>query len=80
MNGKRLSAWEWDSYRQLVGYVPQEGVLFSKSIEENVAFGREAPEDFAVPYSDSEAALRAKAGQQWFRGKDRRRAAFAELG
>jgi ATP-binding cassette subfamily B protein len=59
VNGKRLSTWEWDSYRQLVGYVPQEGVLFSKSIEENVAFGRQAPEDFAVPYSDSEAALRA---------------------
>ncbi len=59
VNGRPLSRWEWDSYRRLIGYVPQEGVLFSKSIEENVAFGREAPEDFSVPYSDSEAALRA---------------------
>lgn len=59
VNGRPLSQWDWDSYRRLIGYVPQEGVLFSKSIEENVAFGREAPGDFSLPYPDSEAALRA---------------------
>lgn len=41
VNGKDLRRLDWDSYRKLLGYVPQEGVLFSKSIRENVMFGRE---------------------------------------
>jgi len=40
INGRAISEWDWDSYRRLLGYVPQEGVLFSKSVEENVLFGR----------------------------------------
>ena len=40
VNGRALSNIEWGAYRKLIGYVPQEALLFSKSIEENVLFGR----------------------------------------
>ncbi len=43
VNGVPLARWDWESYRNLIGYVPQEGVLFSQSIEHNVLFGRQAP-------------------------------------
>ena len=43
VNGRDLRAWDAASYRARIGYVPQEGVLFSKSVAENVAFGRPAP-------------------------------------
>jgi len=43
VNGRPLSEWDREAYRRLVGYVPQEALLFSKSIEENVLFGRGAP-------------------------------------
>ncbi len=46
INGKPLSESDWESYRKLIGYVPQEAMLFSKSIEENVLFGRIAPDEF----------------------------------
>ena len=45
VNGEPLTEWSWDSYRRLIGYVPQEALLFSKSIEENVLFGRRPPEE-----------------------------------
>jgi ABC-type multidrug transport system fused ATPase/permease subunit len=40
VNARPLTEWDWDSYRRLIGYVPQEALLFSQSIEENVIFGR----------------------------------------
>ncbi len=43
VNGRPLSEWDWESFRRTIGYVPQEAVLFSKSIEENVTFGRTPP-------------------------------------
>ncbi len=45
INGEPLTKWDWDSYRKLIGYVPQEALLFSKSIEDNVLFGRRPPEE-----------------------------------
>ncbi|MFH1864658.1 MAG: ABC transporter ATP-binding protein [Candidatus Eisenbacteria bacterium] len=45
VNGKALTEWDWESYRKLIGYVPQEALLFSKSIEDNVSFGRRPPEE-----------------------------------
>ncbi len=45
INGEPLAKSDWESYRKLVGYVPQEALLFSKSIEENVLFGRTAPDE-----------------------------------
>ncbi|MBU1702601.1 MAG: ABC transporter ATP-binding protein/permease [Candidatus Eisenbacteria bacterium] len=44
VNGRLFSEWDWDSYRRHLGYVPQEGVLFSKSVAENVLFGRSVPD------------------------------------
>jgi ATP-binding cassette subfamily B protein len=45
INGRPLGKWDWDSYRLEIGYVPQEALLFSQSIEENVTFGRTPPEN-----------------------------------
>jgi len=45
VNGRPMGEVDWDSYRRLLGYVPQEGVLFSQSIRENVVFGRAVPDD-----------------------------------
>ena len=45
VNGEPLTEWDWSSYRKLIGYVPQEALLFSQSIEENVLFGRRPPEE-----------------------------------
>lgn len=43
VNGAPLGSTDWDSYRVQMGYVPQEALLFSQSIEENVTFGRAIP-------------------------------------
>jgi len=47
VNGRDLREWDWEDYRQRIGYVPQEGGLFSQSIAENVLFGRPAPAEAA---------------------------------
>ena len=57
VNGSSLESWDWDTYRVRLGYVPQEGVLFSKSIQENVLFGRTAPEDFEADDAWGERCL-----------------------
>jgi ATP-binding cassette subfamily B protein len=64
VNGRPLSDWDWDSFRTQIGYVPQEAVLFSKSIGENVLFGREVPED-ALPegvFRETDQPLELEAG------------------
>jgi ATP-binding cassette subfamily B protein len=48
VNGRPLGEWDWDSYRTALGYVPQEALLFSQSIQENVIFNREPDGDPAV--------------------------------
>jgi len=53
VNGRALSETDWDAYRTKIGYVPQEAVLFSKSVRENVLFGRDVPGE--APESDEEA-------------------------
>jgi ATP-binding cassette, subfamily B, multidrug efflux pump len=45
LNDRSLGDWDWTSFRDRIGYVPQESHLFSETIEENVAFGR--PSDAA---------------------------------
>jgi ATP-binding cassette subfamily B protein len=41
--GERPAAdWDWPTLRSRIGYVPQESLLFSETIEANVAFGRDA--------------------------------------
>jgi ABC-type multidrug transport system fused ATPase/permease subunit len=40
INGRPFREWEWPSVRARIGYVPQESLLFSETIAENVSFGR----------------------------------------
>jgi ABC-type multidrug transport system fused ATPase/permease subunit len=46
INGRDFSDYDWADLRGRIGYVPQESLLFSETIEENVAFGRSASEDW----------------------------------
>ena len=39
--GRVLAEWDWTALRSRIGYVPQESLLFSETIEENVSFGRD---------------------------------------
>lgn len=41
VDGHDITTVAIDSYRRLIGYVPQEAQLFSRSIRENVAYGGE---------------------------------------
>jgi ATP-binding cassette subfamily B protein len=43
---RRIEEWHWPAFRARIGYVPQESLLFSETIEHNVAFGREVDADF----------------------------------
>ena len=65
INGRPLSDWDWDTYKTLLGYVPQEGVLFSKSIRENVVFGRAVPGESREPRAEDEAEARDDAADAW---------------
>jgi ATP-binding cassette subfamily B protein len=44
VNGTDLGDLDLTEYRRRVGYIPQEALLFSDTVKENVAFGREAGE------------------------------------
>lgn len=50
----RLDQWDWPAIRSRIGYVPQESLLFSETIEDNVSFGRTA--DAALVRACLEAA------------------------
>ncbi len=39
INGEMIESFNQESVRKMVGYVPQEHILFSRSVEENVALG-----------------------------------------
>jgi len=43
---RAIAEWDWPTLRDRIGYVPQESLLFSETIEDNVAFGREVDADF----------------------------------
>jgi ABC-type multidrug transport system fused ATPase/permease subunit len=45
INGRPLTEWRWDDYRARLGYAPQDSLLFSESIRENVSMGRPVPPD-----------------------------------
>jgi len=51
VNGRPLEAVSFASFRRRLGYVPQESLLFSETVADNVAFGREG--------ADVEGALAA---------------------
>jgi ATP-binding cassette, subfamily B, multidrug efflux pump len=43
IDGINVKDWNLRQLRKSIGYVPQETFLFSTTIKENIAFGREAP-------------------------------------
>ncbi|GEK92109.1 ABC transporter ATP-binding protein [Alkalibacterium kapii] len=45
MGQQAYSEYEDPSLRQLIGYVPQDHVLFSRSVRDNIAFGKEDASD-----------------------------------
>ncbi|MEQ1732000.1 MAG: ABC transporter ATP-binding protein, partial [Vicinamibacterales bacterium] len=51
---RRLEQWDWPAIRARIGYVPQESLLFSETIEDNVSFGR--PADAALVRACLDAA------------------------
>jgi ATP-binding cassette subfamily B multidrug efflux pump len=44
VNGRQVEEYDLRKLRSLIGYVPQEVVLFSDSISDNVSFGRDVDE------------------------------------
>jgi ATP-binding cassette subfamily B protein len=40
VDGTSVEAWDLEALRRGIGYVPQDGAVFSMSLEANVAFGR----------------------------------------
>lgn len=55
IDGRDINAITLASLRRLIGYVPQEAFLFSRSIRENIAYGLHGNDDVTV----SEAARQA---------------------
>lgn len=45
INGRSFAPAEFGQYRSQLGYVPQQPLLFSETIAENVAMGRPSPND-----------------------------------
>lgn len=45
VNGRDLKDARWSSFRRLIGWVPQEGGLFSATIEDNLRLGRGLGDD-----------------------------------
>jgi ATP-binding cassette subfamily B protein len=45
VNGRDLAELDLREYRHRVGYIPQEALLFSDTVRENVSFGREAADE-----------------------------------
>jgi ATP-binding cassette, subfamily B, bacterial len=43
-NGRPISEWRWEDFRDRVGYAPQDSLLFSQPIRENVSMGRVVPD------------------------------------
>jgi len=48
INGRHLNEYNVDDYRSKVGYIPQESTLFSESVFDNTAFGREIDEELVL--------------------------------
>ncbi len=57
LDGKPVSSYDLTTYRENVGIVPQEVILFGGSIRENIAYGRPGASDEAI----IEAAEKANA-------------------
>jgi len=60
VDGSDLRSYDLSAYRRQLGYVPQEGFLFTGSIRDNIAYGRPSASDAEV-----EAAARAVGADQF---------------
>ncbi len=58
VNGRPLSEIDLGSFRQMIGYVPQEALLFSEPVRENVLLGRRVPEGAKTRVKDEETWIR----------------------
>ncbi len=58
VNGRDLRETELESYRSRLGYVPQEALLFSGTLRENVDFGSDEPSDALFAYAIDAAQLK----------------------
>ncbi len=67
INGRPLREWGWKSYRERIGYVPQEAVLFSQPIDEAVLFGRMPPRDWSPEEAPPGDGNGGDAGESWAR-------------
>ena len=48
MNGRSIQDYRMKDLRALMGYVPQEQILFAMSIKDNIRFGNSTLPDEAV--------------------------------
>lgn len=48
LNGQNIKSYKQEDLHNLIGYVPQKGVLFSGSVEENIKYGKENATDEEV--------------------------------
>lgn len=60
VNGRELRDTDLESYRAKLGYVPQEALLFSGSLRENVDFGTDSPSDEAFAYAVEAAQMKGE--------------------
>jgi ATP-binding cassette subfamily B multidrug efflux pump len=60
IDGARLSDYDLGAIRKHIGYVPQEPILFSDTIENNVRFGRDGITDETVDWAIDVSQLRGE--------------------
>lgn len=60
VNGRSLSTVDLESYRAKLGYVPQEALLFSGTLRENVDFGSDEPGDELFEEAVAAAQMQAE--------------------
>ena len=52
VNGRPLGHYDRHAFRSRIGYIPQEPILFSESISENISFGRQVSRDETWEFLD----------------------------
>ena len=62
VNGVDLRSTDLESYRAKVGYVPQEALLFSGTLRENVDLGSDSPDDATFEEAVETSQLRDEIG------------------
>ncbi|WP_153730290.1 ABC transporter ATP-binding protein [Sporosarcina obsidiansis] len=66
INGKNVEDWPLDSLRKMIGYVPQQSMLFTGTVYENLSWGKQDASQDDV----EEAAIKAQIHQSVMRFTD----------